>query len=399
MKYVTFLSLICILIACQAKNAGATVNIINGDQVITLQAEQNTLAAILAQAGILLSTSDKVQLRDVDLPSDFQLPSGGNFTLQIHRAHTLALITPDGQRNILTAASNVGQALAQAGLKLFAADFISPPMDTPILSDISVTYRPARDLVINVDGRTTNFKSSQQTVGQALTAAGFTMIGLDKSLPAEMDPLPPDGQIKIIRVTETISLQEKAIPFSKKIEYSVSIPAGQQKILQAGEPGLIISRIRTRFENGIKVAQTIEAETTVRQPTESIISLGSEVQIQTLDTPSGQIQYWRAVQMYTTSYSPCRSGTPKCSYGTASGMPVKQGVVAMIPSFYNQLAGSRVYIPGYGIGVVGDVGGGFPDGRLWIDLAYSDNDYQTWSGMSTVYFLSPAPANIPPGLK
>jgi hypothetical protein len=40
------------------------------------------------------------------------------------------------------------------------------------------------------------------------------------------------------------------------------------------------------------------------------------------------------------------------------------------------------------------VGGGFPDGRLWIDLAYSDDDWVAWHGYVTVYFLTPVPANI-----
>jgi len=133
----------------------------------------------------------------------------------------------------------------------------------------------------------------------------------------------------------------------------------------------------------------------VRPPKDSLVSLGTQVTVQTLDVPGGQIQYWRAVQMYATSYSPCRSGTSSCSYGTASGIPVKHGVVAMARSLYNQLAGTQVYVPGYGVAVIGDVGGGFPDGRLWIDLGYSDDDWQNWGGMVTVYFLAPAPATIP----
>jgi 3D (Asp-Asp-Asp) domain-containing protein len=121
--------------------------------------------------------------------------------------------------------------------------------------------------------------------------------------------------------------------------------------------------------------------------------------MQTLDTPGGQVQYWRAVQMYATSYSPCRSGTSKCSYGTASGLTVKHGVVAMTRDIYNTLAGTQVYVPGYGVAVIGDVGGGFPDGRLWIDLGYSDDDWQNWGGWVTVYFLAPIPAYIPSALQ
>jgi uncharacterized protein YabE (DUF348 family) len=399
-KRIFGLTLVILLLACacQPQNAGISISILDGEKVIRLQAESNTPAGILSLAGITLSTSDKIQFHGADLPADFMLPPGGNYTLQIRRAHLLTLITPDGQSNIRTTEPNVGQALAQTGLQLYAADYIAPPLETPITANITVVYRPARDLSVSTKDGTIAVKSSQQTVGKALAAAGLALFGLDKSLPAESEPLPIDGQIKIIRVKETVTLLEKAIPFPKSYIYSLDQAAGEQKVVQAGETGLTISRVRTRYENGAEVAQITEAETIVRQPVESIISLSTQAQIQTLDTPDGQIQYWRAVQMYTTSYSPCGSGTPKCSYGTASGLPVKHGVVALIPSLYNQLVGSRVYIPGYGVAVIGDVGGGFPDGRPWIDLGFSDDDYQNWSGMHTVYFLAPAPASIPPGL-
>ena len=377
---------------------GINVNILDGEKIISLQTGSNTPAGILSLAGIPLSANDKIQFHGADLPADFVLPPGGNYTLQIRRAHLLTLITPDGQSSIQTTAPNIGQALAQTGLQLYTSDSITPPLETPVTSNLTVFYRPAKDLTVSTKDGTIAVKSSQQTVGKALASAGLALFGLDKSMPAESEPLPSDGQIKIVRVKETVALIEKAIPFPKSYIYSLDQSAGEQKVVQAGETGLTISRVRTRYEDGTKVAQITEAETVVRQPIESIISLSTQAQIQTLDTPDGQIQYWRAVQMYTTSYSPCGSGTPKCSYGTASGLPVKHGVVALVPSLYNQLVGSRVYIPGYGVAVIGDVGGGFPDGRLWIDLGFSDEDYQNWSGMHTVYFLAPAPASIPSGL-
>jgi 3D (Asp-Asp-Asp) domain-containing protein len=103
--------------------------------------------------------------------------------------------------------------------------------------------------------------------------------------------------------------------------------------------------------------------------------------------------------MYATSYSPCGTGTGDCSYGTASGLPVQYGVVAFKRDLFNALRGSQVYVEGYGFATVADVGGGFPDGRLWIDLGYSDADYVPWSQWVTVYFLAPAPAYIPAALQ
>jgi hypothetical protein len=43
---------------------------------------------------------------------------------------------------------------------------------------------------------------------------------------------------------------------------------------------------------------------------------------------------------------------------------------------------------------VEDVCGGCV-GKPWIDLGFSDNDYEQWSNWVTVYFLTPVPANIP----
>jgi len=82
-----------------------------------------------------------------------------------------------------------------------------------------------------------------------------------------------------------------------------------------------------------------------------------------------------------------------CSSGTSSGATVQRGVVGLRYSWYLQLQGQRLFIPGYGFASVEDVCGGCV-GKPWIDLGYSDNDYEQWSSWVTVYFLTPVPANV-----
>jgi hypothetical protein len=43
---------------------------------------------------------------------------------------------------------------------------------------------------------------------------------------------------------------------------------------------------------------------------------------------------------------------------------------------------------------VADTGGGIP-GKYWIDLGYSEEDFVNWHQTVTVYFLNPAPPNVP----
>jgi uncharacterized protein YabE (DUF348 family) len=392
MKRIFWLVLALALISCQPQ-AQTVVHILDGQNIFTLQPTSLTPAALVTQAGLTLAPADKIYLNGFELPADYSLPSGGTYTLQIHRAVDITLVTPDGETTFQSAAATVGQAVTEAGLQLYATDFLSPPAGAALNGPLTVTYRPARDLAVSVDGKSILAKSSAQTVGRALAEAGIPLLGLDRSLPDESETVPADGQIKVIRVNESVILLEKSIPYKTEYQMSDELELDTQNLLQAGEAGLAVSRVRIRTEDGVEVSRDAEPETIVRQPVDRIVGLGTKVAIH--DVPgSGGLQYWRAVSMYATSYSPCRSGVPgRCFTGTASGLPAKKGVVAMIRANYNALAGQRVYIPGYGTAVVGDVGGGFPDGRLWIDLAYSDDDWQNWSGWVTVYFLTPIPAN------
>ena len=168
----------------------------------------------------------------------------------------------------------------------------------------------------------------------------------------------------------------------------------QQKILQPGQTGLSVSRVRIVYEDGQEALRQNESETIVRAPQDQIVGYGTKVVIHTTTINGVQIQYWRAVSMYATSYSPCRSGGSKCYSGTSSGQPVQKGEVALKYSWYLTMEGQKLFIPGYGFATIEDVCGGCV-GKPWVDLGYSDSDYQDWSQSVTVYFLAPAPATIP----
>jgi 3D (Asp-Asp-Asp) domain-containing protein len=164
-------------------------------------------------------------------------------------------------------------------------------------------------------------------------------------------------------------------------------------MLQMGAPGLAVSRIRTRYENGQEVSSETEAEAIVRPPQDQIIGARTKIVVGTVDTPDGPIEYYRSLKVYATSYSPCRAGPGRCGHGTAGGMKVTRGVIAVRGSWWRYMNGDPVYIPGYGRAVISDIGGGIP-GRYWIDLGFTDDDYESWHDWTTLYWLTPPPATI-----
>ena len=364
--------------------------------MIALQPKSANAAAIVAEAGFKLSPADKLYYNGFELPADFSLPSGANGTLQIRHPQQVTLVTPDGSSTFETTAQTVGQAVAASGLTLYVNDFLSPPAQTPLDGDdpVTITYRPARELTISLGETTITVKSSAKTVGQALAEAGIPLIGLDESVPAESKPVPANGKIKVIRVAETFSLQQKPVPFQIEYQTTDTLDLDTQNIIQPGAPGMAVTRIRVRLEDGKEVSSETEDESIVQPSVSQIVGTGSKITLRTVPGSKPPLQYWRAVSMYATWYSPCHSGTSKCSYGTASGMPVMRGVVGMIRANYNAMQGQPLYIPGYGKAVVGDIGAGTSQGP-WIDLGYADDDPgDRLEGWVLVYFLTPVPPNI-----
>jgi uncharacterized protein YabE (DUF348 family) len=388
------------LFACQPTTP-PTVTIIDNGTPITLQTEERLPAAILAQAGITLHSNDRLLSHGLSIARD-QPITNYPITIQLRHAVTVTISSPQGEQQVQTSAFTVGEALQEAGIQLRASDKVDPPINSPIRrtefvevsnSPSTIYYLPSHTITIAVDGKSLQIQSSARTVGEALAEAGIPLLGLDYSLPAEKEPLPPDGQIKVVRVSESVILAQKPIPYESELIASAEVPLDQTQILDPGANGLSVQRIRIRYENGEEVARVTENETLVRPPEKRVLAYGTKIEIKTATVDGVQIEYWRAVQMYATAYSPCHSGVANCGATTASGKQLTNGMVALRLSWYLSMRGQQLYIPGYGYGSVEDVCGGCV-GKAWIDLGYSDANYKGWSSWVTVYFLTPVPSNI-----
>jgi resuscitation-promoting factor RpfB len=383
---------IIFLSTCQSP-ISPTVTIIDNDKIMVLQTDERIPLALLNQAGLTLNPNDGILLNGLRITTPDQPITNYPITVQIRRAANMLIITPDGQQAIQTSAFSVGEALREAGIPVRVSDRIEPPVYSRIVSPLTINYVPSQELIVNVDGKSVKINSTAKTVGEALSEGGIPLMGLDYSLPSANAPLPSDGQIKVVRVSDSVLLAQKPIPFESELQASANVPLDQTQILQPGENGLTVQRIRIRYEDGKEISRLTEDETLVRPPKTRLLGYGTKVEVKTAVVDGVQIEYWRAVQMYATAYSPCRSGGDRCYAGTASGQTLRKGMVGLRYSWYLSMQGQRLYIPGYGFSSVEDVCGGCV-GKPWIDLGYSDNDYQHWSSWVTVYFLTPVPANV-----
>src|ERR1051325_2021138 len=204
------------LFACQPHTPPA-VTIIDNNKTKTLQTDERIVSEALNQAGIKLHPNDRVLLNGLPVSIDQPITTYP-VTIQIRHAVGLTLITPNGEQKLQSSAFTVGEALGEASYWLRAGNEIEPDLDAPITDGMKVTVTAPRELTIGVDGKTLQIQSSARTVGEALAKAGIPLLGLDYTLPAESDPLPSDGQIRVIRVTESVLLTQNSIPFENDFQ-------------------------------------------------------------------------------------------------------------------------------------------------------------------------------------
>jgi hypothetical protein len=194
---------------------------------------------------------------------------------------------------------------------------------------------------------------------------------MDYAVPPENDPLPADGLIRVVRVREEIVLSEELLPYGSSAGPDPEVELDQTRVTQAGLPGIKVVRERVRYEDGQETARAVDSDWTARDPVDQVVGYGTKVVVKTVDLPGGQIEYWREIRVYATSYSPCRLGTGdgRCNYQTSSGQTLQKGIIAVTLAWYRQMRGQQVYVPGYG--------------------------YTPMLGWMTMYFLTPVPASVP----
>jgi len=344
---------------------------------------------ILADAGVLLFPGDRVWADGLPLSSAAAEPAPTR--LRVERGFTVSLDNQGARTAIHSAAATLGEALWSAGIRLRAADRLFPAAGAALEGATGVRYEAARRVTVAVDGGQVHSWAAGANVGQALANAGVALLGLDYAQPGVEASLPDAGAVRVVRVTEGVELAQTLEPFSTRWDAAPDIEIDHQQLVDPGEAGVKATRTRVRYEDGAETARAAEPQWVAVEARDRVMGYGTKIVVRTLDTPNGKVEYWRAVPMYATSYSPCRLGVPNyCSTTMANGEPLQRGNAAFIVPWYRVMRGQYVYVPGYGTAKISDTGGGIP-GRRWIDLGYSDSDYQSWHGWVTVYFLTPVP--------
>lgn len=365
---------------------------------VRLRTAERIPANLIAAIGVDLFPGDRVLVNGGVVDPQQPLEGEGFVLLQFQPAVAVHLVIDGVESRFFSQESTLGAALEAAQVFIAPQDWISEDLMTPLDETLNVVIRRARLVRISAGGAELTGLTAAETVSEALHDLGFGLQNLDQSLPAEDEPVPVTGEIEIVRVEEKITILKDEVPYQNEYVEDPNTFLDEISVVTPGQVGIYASRERVRYAAGEEVWRDEPQSWQASEAADGVLGYGSRVEVRTEVVDGQEIEFWRKISVYATSFSPCRLGLGEgvCNDRTASGLPLQKGIVSVTRNWYNMMRLQPVFVQGYGRGVIADIGGGgLYFSHFWIDLGFSDNDYQQWSRWTTLYFLTPVPAWYP----
>lgn len=278
---------------------------------------------------------------------------------------SVALVVDGKETTVQTFSLTVGGVLKAQNVTLLEKDEVNPSLDTPLKKGMVVTVDRAVDVNITVDGRELPARTRGQSVKDVLGEYGISLGPEDEVAPAKETPVTPNMKVNVARMLTDTEVNEAAIDYATKKQYTTKLPQGATRVARDGQEGTERRIWQVTYRDGKEVTRQLASREVISPAVDKLVMVGSGMEI---SRGGENIRYSDAIDMLASAYS--HTGN-----NTASGIYPHYGVVAVdtgrIPM------GARLYVEGYGYATAMDRGSAIKGNR--IDLFFeSESEAMSW---------------------
>ena len=282
----------------------------------------------------------------------------------------------------LSEPTTVKELLELQKIKISEDDELNYALDYTVKNGDVIKIRPNIHVIIDYDGVPRMVTTTSLTVGELLDSLKddydekqYYLKPGTTEITALKDGMTVELSSTLIKKVTTYEKIEKEIEYI----YTANLAKGTEKVIQEGVDGLVEVVSEQTLRGGKLINSKELSRRIVTEPLNAIIEKGTASMV---STPVGDFKYTREISVVATGYTQFDAG---CNSTTATGTPAVRGAIAVDPSVIP--LGTKMYIPGYGIGTAEDTGGAIKGNR--IDLCYNSvNEAFAWGRRSvTVYIL------------
>lgn len=264
-------------------------------------------------------------------------------------------IAADGSTLVIsTLHSKPEDVLVQAGIQLGSKDEYR--LSTAKLMDGTViTVQRAVPVTVSYQGKSQVLMTGKLTVGELAEGLGV-QTERTKLIPDGKTKIEPDMYIQVVTLTEKVIEREVVEHAATIRQPDPALEKGVERVVEDGQDGTKLTTVNVTFADGVEVSAKPISEKITTPAKPQIIHVGTR---DTVETSRGAMRFSRIEMMEASAYLPTDGSAAGI---TATGVPARQGIVAVDPAVIP--LGTRVYVQGYGIALAADVGGAINGNRI-----------------------------------
>lgn len=288
---------------------------------------------------------------------------------------TVDIIDGEERKRITTLAFTVNGALRQANIAYEPYDLVTPSPDRPLQPGMTIEVTRAEDVTVMADGKTWTVKVAKPEPHKVLQRAGVRLGTGDWVDVGYRD----DGSkyIKVTRITEEFIEERVEVPYDTFRQPSNQLAAGQRRVLQPGQKGLLVNKIEVVKADGREISREVVSSRILAEPKTMVVAYGiGGTPVTAARHLPGKVK--KVMTMEATAYT--HTGNP-----TATGIYPYRGIVAVDPKVIP--LGSKLYVEGYGYCEAQDTGGAIKGDRIDIFLDTKEECFQWGRRLVQVYVL------------
>ncbi len=286
---------------------------------------------------------------------------------------------------IVTRAATVGELLDTYGIELGVGDIVYPDRAQPLKDGQEILLRRAMSVSTNVDGVARDLRIQAGTVREALAMSGVSYNADDIIMPSLSTTLRPGMAITITRVVSEVVTESRRLHYWEIVEKDKTLYVGDTKIAQQGKEGEKEVDIRIVYHDGQEVSREEVGERVIEAPMHRIVKEGTKEKpkatastakasastanssatastgtaVSTIKTDGYKDNKWwvfykdkqyekkKSLSVKVTAYTHTGNRTATGTWPSVGTIAVDKTVIPL---------GTRLYVPGYGIGIAADTG-------------------------------------------
>lgn len=241
-----------------------------GGETVEFKTHAKTVKDVLAQRDIEIGSHDVIS------PSATTSIKDG-MTIDWKQAKPVAINMNNDSTTIWTTKSTVKDILNEAGVELADHDSVEPSLESRVGNSDEISIDKAFQVTLKDGEKSTKVWSTSTTVADFLKNENIQLSELDRLESDKEQMLLPKSVVSIVRVEKVTDVVEEPTDFDVKTRTDDSLLKGREKVVREGENGKVRKRFEIVKENGKEVSRKLIREHVVAHPKTKVVSVGSKV--------------------------------------------------------------------------------------------------------------------------